>query len=69
MIKLLCYNFHPYNDRKAFSQSFEAVPQLQAKLHFLKVEELDARIRPFRKSNHIYSVRTLIRQLLSIIAC
>ena len=34
------------NDRKEFLQSFEAVLQLQAELHFLKAEKLDACIRP-----------------------
>ena len=33
--------------RKVFSQNFEAVTQLEAELHLLEVEKLDACIRPF----------------------
>ena len=43
------------NDIKIFSQNFKAIAQLQAELHLLKVEILDACIRTFCKSGHKYS--------------
>ena len=45
---LVYYN----NDRKVFSPNFGAVTQLQAELHLLKVEKLDACTRPLCKSSH-----------------
>ena len=44
------------------SQNFKAVAQLQAELHLLKVEKLDACIRPFSKSGHI------LRELFATVA-